>query len=158
MKGLNDMSTLIQRLRSLTYTDSLTTIRLIAYEAADTIEALSVAIERSRESYLALEQKAVLCKEELLKTQQERDALQAEMEAKDKEISELKAVSELSTWAAINRYQNEHIALVKAAVELIAEVEANLETKPSPLKYGVPFGAVNNLRAALRGAMKETTT
>ena len=36
----------------------------------DTIEALQAALERSKESYLALEQKAVLCKEELLKTQQ----------------------------------------------------------------------------------------
>jgi BioD-like phosphotransacetylase family protein len=52
-------------------------------KAADTIEALQAAIKRSKESYAALEQKAVICKEELLKAQEKQDALQAEVEKAD---------------------------------------------------------------------------
>ena len=57
----------------------------------DTIEALQVAIERSKESYSVLEKKAVLIKEEFMKAQEEKDDLQAEVERLKQENAELAA-------------------------------------------------------------------
>ena len=43
------------------------------------------------------------------------------------------------------------VRLVKAAIDLIAAVDENLDTKNVPLKYTVPWGAVTNLRNCLDG-------
>lgn len=43
------------------------------------------------------------------------------------------------------------VRLVKAAIDLIAAVDENLDTKDVPLKYTVPWGAVTNLRNCIDG-------
>lgn len=42
--------------------------------------------------------------------------------------------------------------LLKAAIDLLAEVDVNLESKDVPQKFGVPFGKLNALREALAAA------
>ena len=39
--------------------------------------------------------------------------------------------------------------LVQAAINLLAEIDSNHDSKSYPQKYGVPYGAVNTLRDAL---------
>lgn len=39
--------------------------------------------------------------------------------------------------------------LVRAAINLLAEIDSNHDSKSYPQKYGVPYGAVNTLRDAL---------
>lgn len=82
------MTTLIEQLLARGIPDWATARELMT-QAANTIKALQVAIERKKESYAALEQKAVICKEELLKAQEEKDALQAEVERLDRESQNL---------------------------------------------------------------------
>jgi hypothetical protein len=42
--------------------------------------------------------------------------------------------------------------LVQAAINLLAEIDSNHDSKSYPHKYGVPYGAVNTLRNALTAA------
>lgn len=50
------------------------------------------------------------------------------------------------------------LATVRAATNLLDACAENLKSKPFPQKYGVPYGEVNALRAAIDSAMKESTT
>lgn len=48
--------------------------------------------------------------------------------------------------------------LLRAAIELLADVDNNLEVKDSPQKFGVPFGKLVALRAAIEAAHGITST
>jgi hypothetical protein len=51
-------------------------------------------------------------------------------------------------WKVVAEVQRQFAPVLKAAIELLCAVDAQHEKEP-PLKYTIPYGAVNNLRSAL---------
>lgn len=54
-------------------------------------------------------------------------------------------------WKVVNEAQRAYGGIVKAAINLIAEVDERHDTKDTPLKHTVPYAAVVALRAAIEG-------
>lgn len=54
-------------------------------------------------------------------------------------------------WKVVNEAQRAYGGIVKAAINLIAEVDERHDTKDVPLKHTVPYAAVVALRAAIEG-------
>jgi len=81
--------------------------------------------------------------------------LQDENAALRKKIDELRAA--LAAMPGKQEFQHERVLfgartygpMLRAAIALLAEVELRHELSPPPLKYGVPYGAINALREAI---------
>lgn len=63
-------------------------------------------------------------------------------ESANEELERLRAENKL--------LKRELFRMQQAAKELLAQIDCNLNEKPWPVKYGVPFGAALKLAKALR--------
>lgn len=64
---------------------------------------------------------------------------------------EVPGSTQQAVWNAIHKTQARHLGLIKAVVDFLASVDDQHNSKDVPLKFTVPYGAVNALRAALEG-------
>lgn len=80
-----------------------------------------------------------------------RVAVQAAYEPLDAALRSLAATQVPEHWKVVNEAQRAYGGIVKAAINLIAEVDERHDTKDVPLKHTVPYAAVVALRAAIEG-------
>lgn len=94
-------------------------------------------------------QKALLRKQMIEDLTAERDALSGQLAALRSLAASATQVPE--HWKVVNEAQRAYGGIVKAAINLIAEVDERHDTKDTPLKHTVPYAAVVALRAAIEG-------